>query len=205
MYSYGPLHMAVQKQGGQLEPIYISSVRIRDIALGTYWKRWTKGRGSERGTGISALMARQDDIYIYIYIYIYIWHEEMTYIYIYIYVCVFSRSRFGLQHISVIPLENVFSFIPFEICVSLIIRRLIYKSLIHTLSTVYFMLNSILSTKNVRLFFSFTCIDISCFFFSYNVIHHLSRIFLLSTHVARLSFFIHLFIHIFCFFAIRVL
>ena len=29
MYSYGPLHMAVQKQGSQLEPTYSSSVGIR--------------------------------------------------------------------------------------------------------------------------------------------------------------------------------
>ena len=29
MHSYGPLHMAEQKQGDQLEPTYSSSVRIR--------------------------------------------------------------------------------------------------------------------------------------------------------------------------------
>ena len=34
-YSYGPLHMAVQKHGGQLEPTYSSSVRLRSVALGT--------------------------------------------------------------------------------------------------------------------------------------------------------------------------
>ena len=61
MYSYGPLHMAEQKQGDQLEPTYGSSVRIRDVALGTYWKRWTIGRGGKRGSGISMLIARQDD------------------------------------------------------------------------------------------------------------------------------------------------
>ena len=66
IYSYGPFHMAVQKQGGQLEPTYSSSVRIRGVDLGTYRKRWTIGRGGERGSGISVLMA-QDYIYIYIY------------------------------------------------------------------------------------------------------------------------------------------
>ena len=33
MHSYGPLHMAEQKQGDQLEPTYSSSVRIRGVAL----------------------------------------------------------------------------------------------------------------------------------------------------------------------------
>ena len=61
MYSYVPLHMAVQKQGGQLEPTYSSSVRIRGVALGTYRKRWTIGKGGERGSWISVLMARQED------------------------------------------------------------------------------------------------------------------------------------------------
>ena len=32
MYSHGPLHMAVQKQVGQLESTYCSSVRRRIIA-----------------------------------------------------------------------------------------------------------------------------------------------------------------------------
>ena len=66
MYSYRPLHMAVQKQGDQLEPTYSSSMRIQGVALGTYRKRWMIGRGGERGSGISVLMARQhdDDEYI---------------------------------------------------------------------------------------------------------------------------------------------
>ena len=38
-----------------------SSVRIRDVALRNGRKRWTIGRGGERGLGISVLMARQDD------------------------------------------------------------------------------------------------------------------------------------------------
>ena len=61
MYSYGPLHMADQKQGDQLEPTYSSSARIRGVALRTCRKRWTIGMGGERGSGISVLMARQDD------------------------------------------------------------------------------------------------------------------------------------------------
>ena len=39
MFSYGPLHMAEQKQGDQLEPTYNSSVKIRDVALKTSQKR----------------------------------------------------------------------------------------------------------------------------------------------------------------------
>ena len=35
MYSYGPLHMAKQKQYDQLEHTYSSNVRIRDVALKT--------------------------------------------------------------------------------------------------------------------------------------------------------------------------
>ena len=34
MYSYEPLHMAMQKQGGQLEPTYSSSVRIQGCSPG---------------------------------------------------------------------------------------------------------------------------------------------------------------------------
>ena len=61
MYSYRPLHMAEQNQGDQLAPTYSSSVRIRGVALRTCQKRWTTGRGGERGSGISVLMARQYD------------------------------------------------------------------------------------------------------------------------------------------------
>ena len=35
----------------------------------TCQKWWTKGRSGERGSGISVLAARHDDMYIYIYIY----------------------------------------------------------------------------------------------------------------------------------------
>ena len=41
MYSYGPLHMAEQKQGDQLESTYSSSVRILGVALRTCQKLWT--------------------------------------------------------------------------------------------------------------------------------------------------------------------
>ena len=75
MYSYGPPHMAVQKQDDQHEHTFSSYVRIRDVVLKTYLGRWTIGRSSERGSGISVLPARyddddDDDIYIYIYIYV---------------------------------------------------------------------------------------------------------------------------------------
>ena len=53
--------MAVQKQYAHLELTYSSSVRIRDVAMGTYRKRSTIGRGGERESGISMLMTRQDD------------------------------------------------------------------------------------------------------------------------------------------------
>ena len=42
-------------------PTYSSSLRIRDVALRTCKKRWTIGRSGERGSGISVLVARQDD------------------------------------------------------------------------------------------------------------------------------------------------
>ena len=61
MYSYGPPHMAGQKQDDQLEHTYSSSVRIRDVALKTCQRWWTIGRSGERGSGISVLAARHDD------------------------------------------------------------------------------------------------------------------------------------------------
>ena len=69
MYSYGPPHMAEQKQDDQLEHTYNSSVRIRDVALKTCQRRWTIGRSGERGSGIFVLAARHDDDDIYIHIY----------------------------------------------------------------------------------------------------------------------------------------
>ena len=61
MYSYGPPHITEQKQDEELEPTFSSSVRIRDVALRTYQKRWMIGRSGERWSGISVLAARHDD------------------------------------------------------------------------------------------------------------------------------------------------
>ena len=61
MFSYGPRHIAEQKQDDQLKPTYSSSVRIRDVALMTCQKQWTKGRCGERESGISVPAARYDD------------------------------------------------------------------------------------------------------------------------------------------------
>ena len=59
MYSYRPLHMVEQKQGDMLEPTYSSSVKIQSVPLSTCRKRWTIGRGGEKGSGISMPMAWQ--------------------------------------------------------------------------------------------------------------------------------------------------
>ena len=61
MYSYGPPHMAEQKQDDQLEHTYSSSVRIQDVALKTCQGQWMIGRSGERGSRISVLVARHDD------------------------------------------------------------------------------------------------------------------------------------------------
>ena len=61
MYSYGPPHMAVQKQDDQHEHTFSYYVRIRDVVLKTCLRRWTIGRSGERGSGISVLPARHDD------------------------------------------------------------------------------------------------------------------------------------------------
>ena len=61
MYSYGPLHMDEQKQDDQLEPTYSSSVQIQDVVMKTCRKQWTIEKGGEKGSGISVLMAWQDD------------------------------------------------------------------------------------------------------------------------------------------------
>ena len=54
MYSYGPPLMAEQKQDDQLEHIFSSYVRIRDVALKTCQRRWTIGRSGERVRDICA-------------------------------------------------------------------------------------------------------------------------------------------------------
>ena len=56
-----PPHMAGQKQDDQLEYTFSSYVRIRDVALKTYQRRWTIGRCGQRGSGISVLAAWHDD------------------------------------------------------------------------------------------------------------------------------------------------
>ena len=61
MYSYGPPHMAKQKQDDQLEHTHSSYVRIWDVALKTCQKWWMIGRSGERGSGISVLTAQHDD------------------------------------------------------------------------------------------------------------------------------------------------
>ena len=61
MYSYGPPHMAEQKQDDQHEHTFSSYVRIRDVVQNTWQRRWTIGKSGERGSGISVLPARHDD------------------------------------------------------------------------------------------------------------------------------------------------
>ena len=61
MYSYGPPHIAEEKQDDQLEHTYSSYVRIRDVALKTCRRRLTIGRSGERGSRISVQAARHDD------------------------------------------------------------------------------------------------------------------------------------------------
>ena len=66
MYSYGPPHMAGQKQDDQHGHTFSSYVKIQGVALKTCWRLWTIGRSGERGSGISVPAAGHDDIYIYI-------------------------------------------------------------------------------------------------------------------------------------------
>ena len=57
MYSNGPLHMAVQRQGGQLEPTYSGSVRIRDVSITQecYEQYWiSPGGNTPQGTNYTA-------------------------------------------------------------------------------------------------------------------------------------------------------
>ena len=61
MYSYGPPHMAEQKQDDQHEHTFSNYVSIRDVVQETCQKRWTIGKSGERGSGISVLPARHDD------------------------------------------------------------------------------------------------------------------------------------------------
>ena len=45
----------------QVEHTYSSSVPILDVALRTCQNQWAIGRGGERGSDISVLIARHDD------------------------------------------------------------------------------------------------------------------------------------------------
>ena len=56
-----PPHMAGQKQDDQLKHTFSSYVRIWDVALKTYQRRWMIGRSGERGSRLSVLAARHDD------------------------------------------------------------------------------------------------------------------------------------------------
>ena len=89
MYSYGPPHMAGQKQDNQHEHTFSSYVRIQDVAMKTCQRRWMIGKSRERGSWISVLVARHDnddiDIFIIAHIYIYIYHCLLRYIYHYLY------------------------------------------------------------------------------------------------------------------------
>ena len=118
MYSYGPPHIAKQKQDNQLEHTLSSYVRIQDVALKTCQRRWTIGRSGERGSGISVLAPRHDDdddddiketsaieskvnrnkyicnsyvIHISNINYLYVY--KYTYIYIYIYICIYIYTH----------------------------------------------------------------------------------------------------------------
>ena len=53
--------MDEQRQDDQLEPTYNSFVPTQDVALKTYWKRWTIGKGGGRVSGRSMMVARRDD------------------------------------------------------------------------------------------------------------------------------------------------
>ena len=57
--------MDEQVLGGQQEPIYNSSVLIKDVAWKTCRERWTIGTNGERVTGKSVLAARHNDDDIY--------------------------------------------------------------------------------------------------------------------------------------------
>ena len=61
MYSYGPPHMAVQKQDDQHEHTFSKYVRIQDVVQKTCRRRWTIGKSYDRGSGISVLPARHDN------------------------------------------------------------------------------------------------------------------------------------------------
>ena len=101
MYSYGPPHMAAQKQDDQHEHTFSSYVRIQDVVLKTCLGRWTIGRSGERGSGISVLPARHDDDdYAHAYT-----HTHGIYIYISIHRAIWKGATLfpGLLHFTLDP------------------------------------------------------------------------------------------------------
>ena len=110
MYSYGPPHMAKQKQDDQLELTYSSYVKTLDVTLKTCQRRWIIRRSGERGLAISVLAAWHDDyLYIYIYIYIYmpgnawkLFNARRIYIYIYIRRALKSFQAFLVQAFKIV-------------------------------------------------------------------------------------------------------
>ena len=67
MYSYGPPHIAKQKQDDQHDHTFSNYVRIRDVVQKTCQRRWTIGKSGARGSGISELPARHDDDDLYVF------------------------------------------------------------------------------------------------------------------------------------------
>ena len=61
MYSYGPPHMAEQKQDDQHEHTFSNYVRTRDVVQKTCQRRWMIRKSGERGSEISVLPAHDDD------------------------------------------------------------------------------------------------------------------------------------------------
>ena len=54
--------MEERRQDDQLESIYNSYVPIQDVALKTFRMQWTIEKDGEKGSGITVLMARHDDV-----------------------------------------------------------------------------------------------------------------------------------------------
>ena len=108
IYSYGPPHMAMQKQDDQLEHTYSSSARIRDIALKTCQKRFMIGRSGERGSRISMLAARHDDdddddIYNMSFpLYVYIRTHIQIYVYVLLWTPTYGRAKAGRSALTYI-------------------------------------------------------------------------------------------------------
>ena len=108
----------------QLGPTYNSSVLIRDVALKTYWKRWTIERCGGRGSVQSLLMAQHhDDLYLIEY-------------YIHFLSSYFFVNPFELPYQSydilgeLVDKPSIISYFPITFCPTLghHQRRIYYKS-----------------------------------------------------------------------------